>query len=36
MPLSLRDILLSALVGAIILPVISLEKWLSSRRARQA
>jgi magnesium-transporting ATPase (P-type) len=36
MPLSLRDILLSALVGAIILPVISAEKWLLSiRRAQQ-
>jgi Ca2+-transporting ATPase len=35
MPLSMRDILFSALVGAIILPVISVEKWLGGRRARQ-
>jgi magnesium-transporting ATPase (P-type) len=33
MPLSARDVGLSALAGALILPVLSLEKWLEGRRA---
>jgi Ca2+-transporting ATPase len=35
-PLSPQDVLLAAAVGALILPVISAEKWLRSRRARAA
>jgi Ca2+-transporting ATPase len=32
-PLHLRDLGIAALVGAVILPVISIEKWLQNRRA---